>query len=460
VRELVDYQAARQQLPEARQRLAYEQQQLARLQAERSSAQRAAGSARGPDPLRAQQETVAEAQEQLDKLDAQVAAIERDPQRAALAGEHPAIGADVLAETARLHAGDEENRRLWKSFLPACQQDIERIYRRLGVTFDVTLGESFYQDRLAPLVDDLVRRGIAAESDGATCIFLAGFDHPMLVRKRDGAFLYATTDLATIDYRVKTWQPDAMLYVVDARQSSHFAQLFAAARLIGYADVDFRHIAFGTVLGDDGRPFRTRSGDTVGLEGLLDEAERRALQIVSENDDAKPQPELSADERRRVAATVGIAAVKYADLSHNRTSDYVFSYDKMLATRGNTATYMQYAYARVRSIFRTGGVGVEALRRRAADAVRLEHPAERSLALGLLGLEEALAATETDFRPNLLTNYLFDLATRYSSFYQQCDVLRAGSDDVRTSRLLLCDLTARTLRLGMNLLGIDVIEKM
>ena len=189
------------------------------------------------------------------------------------------------------------------------------------------------------------------------CIFLAGQAVPMLVRKKDGAFLYGTTDLATIRYRLETWSPDAILYVVDHRQSLHFQQLFAAARLLGYQQVELEHVSFGTVLGDDGRPFKTRSGTTVGLEGLLDEAVRRALQIVSDNDDSKPDgPELSDDTRRAVAESVGIAALKYADLSQNRTSDYVFSYDKMLAMTGNTATYMQYAYARVRSIFAKGDV--------------------------------------------------------------------------------------------------------
>ena len=271
----------------------------------------------------------------------------------------------MLAETAKLHAGDPESRRLWQEFLPFCEDEIERMYRRLDVQFDHTLGESFYEDRLGPLVDELLQRGIARQSDGAVCIFLEGQKVPMIVRKKDGAFLYGTTDLATIRYRMETWRPDAILYVVDHRQSLHFQQLFAAARLLGYNDVELQHVSFGTVLGDDGRPFKTRSGDTVGLEGLLDEAVRRALEIVAANDDAKPDgPELSAQQRQQIAETVGIAALKYADLSQNRTSDYVFSYDKMLAMNGNTATYMQYAYARVRSIFAKGNVDVEALRQR------------------------------------------------------------------------------------------------
>ena len=377
-----------------------------------------------------------------------------------LSAQHPNINAAVLAETAKLHAGDVENRRLWQEFLPFCEDEIERMYKRLDVTFDHTLGESFYEDRLAATVDELLRRGIARESDGAICVFLEGHKTPMIVRKKDGAFLYGTTDLATIRYRMETWRPDAILYVVDHRQSLHFQQLFAAARLLGYGDVELQHVSFGTVLGDDGRPFKTRSGDTVGLEGLLDEAVRRALEIVSANDDAKPDgPELSAEQRRQVAETVGIASLKYADLSQNRTSDYVFSYDKMLAMNGNTATYMQYAYARVRSIFARGNVDIDSLRSSGA-AITLDSPAERALALELLRFCEALDLTVADYRPNQLTAYLFDLANRYSTFFEQCHVLRAESEELRRSRLLLCDLTARTIQKGLELLGIKVVEKM
>ncbi|MEN6406411.1 MAG: arginine--tRNA ligase [Thermoguttaceae bacterium] len=383
-----------------------------------------------------------------------------DAELSRLSAEHPHLHAAVLAETAKLHAGDPECRRLWGEFLPFCEDEIGRMYRRLGVTFDYTLGESFYEDRLAPLVDELLERGLARESDGAICIFLDGQKTPMLVRKKDGAFLYGTTDLATIRYRMETWNPDAILYVVDHRQSLHFQQLFAAAALLGYDRVELRHVSFGTVLGDDGRPFKTRSGDTVGLEGLLDEAVRRAMEIVSANDDAKPDgPELSTEQRQQVAETVGIAALKYADLSQNRTSDYVFSYDKMLAMNGNTATYLQYAYARVRSIFSRGGVDVEALRRSGAT-IRLDAPAERALALELLRFAEALEMTVADYRPNQLTAYLFDLANRYSTFFEQCHVLRAETEELRQSRLLLCDLTARTIRQGLELLGIQVVEKM
>jgi len=376
------------------------------------------------------------------------------------ADEHAEIGSAVLGETAKLHAGDPENLRLWREFLPECEQEIDRVYRRLNVSFDHTLGESFYNDYLESIVEGLIEQGIARESDGAICVFLEGEKVPMLIRKQDGAFLYATTDLATIRYRMETFRPDAILYVVDHRQGMHFKHLFATAALIGYGDVELRHVSFGTVLGNDGRPFKTRSGDTVGLEKLLDEAVRRAAEIVAANDDAKPDaPELSTEDRRRIAETVGIAALKYADLSHSRTSDYVFSFDKMLAMNGNTATYMQYAYARVQSIFRRGGIDIEAIRNDGA-AITLDSPAERSLGLELLRFSEALDLAVLDYRPNLLTGYLFDLAGRYSTFFEQCHVLRAESEELRNSRLLLCDRSARTIRKGLELLGIDVVEKM
>jgi len=374
--------------------------------------------------------------------------------------EHAQVDAAVLAETARLHAADAENRRLWEEFLPVCLAEIDRLYARLDIHFDHTLGESFYHERCAPLVEELIARGIARQSDGAICVFLEGHDVPMLVRKQDGAFLYATTDLATIRYRMETFRPDAILYVVDHRQSLHFEQLFAAARLMGYERVELTHVSFGTVLGEDGRPFKTRSGDVVELEGLLDEAVRRAGAIVAQNDDAKPGgPELSADERRRIAEIVGLGALKYADLSQNRTSDYVFSYDKMLAMNGNTATYMQYAYARVRSIFRKGGVDVQSLRHE-RPAVLLGTPAERALALELLRFGDALQQAAADYRPNLVTAYLFELANHYSTFFENCPVLKAPDPALRASRLLLCDLTARVIEQGLQLLGIKVVERM
>lgn len=403
---------------------------------------------------------LADARKEQESLTSKKAAVEADPQLAELAAAHPEIGARALDETAALHSGDAENQSLWKEFLPPCLEDIERIYRRLGVSFDHTLGESFYHDRLAAVVADLRDKNLAQQSDGAVCVFNEGQPAPMIVQKQDGAFLYATTDLATIQYRVETWQPHEVLYVVDHRQSLHFDQLFATAGRWGYESLGLQHIKFGTVLGDDGRPFKTRSGDTVGLDGLLDEAIKKAHAVVSAGDDAKPNgAELSADDRERISRVVGIAALKYADLSQNRESDYVFSYDKMLALNGNTATYMQYAYARVRNIFARGEVDPEALRAAGAKIV-VASAAERALGIELLRFSEALDETVADYRPNHLTSYLFELANRFSTFYNDCPVLKAETTEQRDSRLLLCDLTARTLRTGLSLLGIDVVEKM
>lgn len=376
-----------------------------------------------------------------------------------MATDDPAVGAAVLAETAALHAGDATNRALWDRFLPACLAEINGVYQRLGVSFDHTLGESFYEEALPGVVADLKAKGLAVESEGAMCVFIEGHEAPFIVQKKDGAFLYATTDLATIEYRLRQWRPDAILYIVDHRQSDHFKQLFATARRWGYADVELEHISFGTVLGDDDKPFKTRSGTSVGLMGLLDEAVERAHRIVCENDDARPEPLLSAEERQTVAERVGIGAIKYADLAHNRTSDYKFSYDKMLAMTGNTAAYMQYSYARVSSIFGKGGVDPGRLRL-SDGAISLDEPAERALGLAILQFSEALDRVTADYRPNYLTDYLFDLAGKYAAFFESCPVLKAPTDAVRTSRLLLCDLTARTIERGLGLLGIQTVERM
>lgn len=459
VNQLVDYHEGREKLAQLLEKVVRDEQAV-----ERQASQAATGDPqaekKAAKALKKLQTDLSESRKELKALEDKQAAIESSPQLSKLAAEHRDIGAAVLAETAKLHSGDAENLRLWREFMPPCLEAIEQVYRRLGVKFDVALGESFYHDRLAAVVKDLKTRGIARESDGAVCVFFEDSAVPMIVQKRDGAFLYATTDLATIQYRMETWSPDAILYVVDHRQSDHFKMLFAAARKWGCEQVEFQHISFGTVLGDDGRPFKTRSGDTVGLMGLLDEAVARAGQIVAENDDKKlGGAELSPDERREIAEKVGIAALKYADLSQNRTSDYVFSYDKMLAMNGNTATYMQYAYARVRSIFRKGSVDIDALRSSGA-ALSLGAPAERGLALAILRFSEALEFTLADYRPNQLTTYLFDLANAYSTFFEQCPVLKAETPELRDSRLLLCDLTARTLKQGLALLGIEVVEKM
>lgn len=404
--------------------------------------------------LREAEAELARREEELDGLRRSVASFEAKPGHLDLATEHPQLGAKALEETAKLHAGDPQNLALWKQYLPACLQELDLTYERLGVTFDHTLGESFYHDALGGVVAALQQAGIAKESEGALAVFLEGHEAPFLVRKRDGAYLYATTDLATIQYRVANWKPDAILYVVDHRQSLHFEQLFATARKWGYDSVELTHVAFGTVLGEDGKPYKTRSGSAVGLMGLLDEAVERALAI------ARQSPAIETDPERQTAAErIGIGAIKYADLAHNRTSDYVFSYDKMLAMQGNTAAYMQYSYARVRSIFTKGDVDPQTLR--TGDlAVEIKHPTERALALALLRFPEALERVASDYRPNHLTGYLFELASRYSEFFENCPVLKAEDPAARTSRLVLCDLTARTIERGLHLLGIEVVERM
>ena len=391
-----------------------------------------------------------------DAIQKLIADIESDPATNSLAPQHSDIAASVLAETAKLHEGDAENLELWERFLPHCRRDIQRIYQRLGVQFDHELGESFYHDRLEDVVASFEQQGLSRLSDGAVCVFIDGFETPMIIRKKDGAFLYATTDLATIAYRIESWKPDAMLYVVDHRQGEHFDKLFAASRLWGHENLEFQHVSFGTVLGADGKPFQTRAGDAVGLEGLLDEAESKALEVVQQN---KMGTDLDEEKCRRIAKVVGMGALKYADLAHNRTSDYVFSYEKMLSLRGNTATYCQYAYARTQSILARGKIDIEVLRESLAT-VNVEHAAERSLGLELLRFPDAVASVADEYRPNLLTNYLFELANRFATFFEACPVLKADNEEDRDSRLLLCDLTGRTLRQGLELLGIDVVDKM
>ena len=385
----------------------------------------------------------------------------------------PSVAEAARLETAKLHAGDAENVALWHQFMPWCLEDLNRIYRRLGVEFDHYLGESFYQPMLANTVTKLLDAGIAKRDQGAMAIFFPDptgkrdkndqpvmLYPPFVVQKSDGAFTYATSDLACIDYRVREFKPDVIVYVVDDRQSLHFQQLFAAAREAGYKDVGLVHVKFGKITGPDGKPFKTREGTVTGLTELLDEAISRSRKLVDELQAQEPEDERIPDaERNRIAEVVGLGAVKYADLSQNRISDYVYDEAKMIALQGDTAPYLQYAYARNRSIFRKGGVSPEGLSKNAPAAV-LEHASERALALKLLQYPEALEAAAFDYRPNVLANYLYDLANVYGGFFRDCPVLKAPSEELRNSRLALCELTARTLRAGLGLLGIGVVERM
>ena len=360
----------------------------------------------------------------------------------------------------RLQAGDKHCLDNWRQFLDASMHHCEDIYCRLGVllTRDDVRGESAYNDDLANVIADLQKAGLLTESQGAQCVFLPEFvgkdgsPLPLIVQKSDEGFLYATTDLAAVRYRAGTLKAQRVLYVVDARQSLHFRQMFAVARKAGFVpdSISLEHIAFGTMMGDDGKPFKTRSGGTVKLVELLDEAVERAYALVT----AK-SPEIPEAERRQIAQSVGVGGVKYADLSQNRTSDYVFSWDKMLSMEGNTAPYMQYAYARVQSIFRKG----EAVASPAGGAIEVAAPAERALAVKLLQFPETLEVVASECLPNLLCGYLYELAGAYMSFYESCPVL-SSAEPTRSSRLGLCRLTASTIQRGLNLLGIETLERM
>jgi arginyl-tRNA synthetase len=370
----------------------------------------------------------------------------------------------VREETARLQAGDPTNLELWRQFRSWSQEEFDRVYRMLDIRFDHTLGESDYNPMLPAVVRELEERGIAQPSEGALVVWFGEGEDPAIVRKRDGAFNYTATDLATIRYRMEHWHPDAILYVVGAPQALHFRNLFEIARRWGYDRVALEHIAFGSVLGADKKMLRTRAGENVSLEALLDEAVAEGARRYLETRDERKErgedlPDLSDEERRRIGEVVGLGAVKYADLSQNRTSDYVFSWDKMLSTEGNTATYMQYAYVRNRGIFRKGDVDVRPLREDPPPPV-WERPEERALVLQLLRFEEALQAAAADYKPNLITAYLWDLAKAYSGFFTNCPVLKAPTPELRQSRLLLCDLTARVIEQGLHLLGIRTVERM
>jgi arginyl-tRNA synthetase len=380
-----------------------------------------------------------------------------------LARSHAALAA-CRQETARLHEGDPENVRLWQTFMPWCMAELNEIYRRLDIHFEHMHGESFYNPMLPGVVEDLLKKGVAQVSEGAVVVFLEEDKPPALVRYRNGAFTYTTSDLATIRYRVDSWNPDESLYVVGLPQALHFKNLFAVARRWGYDRLHLEHVGFGSVLGADRKLFRTREGGTIELSALLDEAVERAGQAYGQSRQERRErgeevPELTPEERGTIEEAVGLGAVKYADLSQNRNSDYVFSWEKMLAMNGNTATYMQYAYARTRSILRKGEVDPEPLRRD-PPLPTLAQPQERALGLKLLQLDEVLADAGALLQPHLTTAYLWELSKSFSGFFQECPVLKAETPELRQSRLLLCDLTGRVIQLCLSLLGIRTVERM
>jgi len=393
----------------------------------------------------------------------------------------PEIREAVRQELVKLQSGDSENVSIWQQTVDLSMREFERTYELLDIHYDIQRGESFYNDRLPAVVDRLLKSGIAQISEGAVCVFFPEVpelaDKPIIIRKRDGGFNYATTDVATVDYRVGDLKANTVWYVVGAPQSLHFKQIFEIARREGYT-ADFRHITFGSILGENRKLMKTRSGENVALDDLLNEATTRARKIVEEKN-----PGLTDSEKSEIAQKIGIGAIKYADLCQYRMTDYIFSWDKMLSLHGNTAPYLQNAYVRIRSIFRKSQdwsppaeSGSEEARRHsdepptpipkspasyavATTKILLTEPAELALGKRLTQFAEVVPQVLNDFRPNVLANYLFELANNFHAFYEACPVLKAD-EPIRSSRLALSDLTGRVLKKGLELLGIKVPEKM
>ncbi|MUJ20768.1 arginine--tRNA ligase [Aliivibrio fischeri] len=361
----------------------------------------------------------------------------------------------------KLQSGDEFCAEMWKKLVDVTMVQNQRNYDRLNVslTRDNVMGESMYNSMLAPIVADLQKQGLAVESEGAQVVFLDEYKNkdgePMgvIVQKRDGGFLYTTTDIACAKYRYEELNADRVLYFIDSRQHQHLMQAWTIVRKAGYVpeSVSLEHHAFGMMLGKDGRPFKTRAGGTVRLADLLDEAEERATKLIEEKN-----KDLSAEEKAKIATTVAMAAVKYSDLSKHRTTDYIFDWDNMLAFEGNTAPYMQYAYTRVASIFSKAGLSMDEL----TGEVKIADEKEKALVAKLMQFEEAVQAVASEGQPHLMCAYLFELAGQFSSFYEACPILNNEDDAVKQSRLKLAALTAKTIKQGLELLGIETLERM
>ena len=360
---------------------------------------------------------------------------------------------EARASVVRLQAGEADELAWWHKLVGLSQAHFRPLYRRMDTTLTEAddCGESFYNAMLPKVVADLKAGGQAVETDGAVGVFIDGPEKaPLLVQKSGGGYLYGTTDLAAVRYRAGGLHATRVLYFVDARQAQHFSQVFRVAKAAGWADgVSLEHAAFGTILGKDGKPFKTRTGDTIKLKDLLDEAEERAGRVI-----AGKSPDLSDAEKRDIAHAVGVGAVKYGDLSKDRTSDYVFDFDTMLAMDGNTAPYLQYAYVRVRSIFRKAEAAFTP-----GVPIALQAPQELALGKHLVQFGDAVANVSRDLKPHLLCQYLYDLATLFSGFFENCPVLKSD-EPTRSQRLALCDLTARTLGVGLDLLGIEHPDRM
>ncbi|MCI1035241.1 arginine--tRNA ligase [Raoultella terrigena] len=374
---------------------------------------------------------------------------------------------EAFAERARsyvvkLQGGDEYFRQMWRQLVDITMSQNQITYDRLNVTLtrDDVMGESLYNPMLPGIVADLKAQGLAVESEGATVVFLDEYKNkdgePMgvIIQKKDGGYLYTTTDIACAKYRYETLHADRVLYYIDSRQHQHLMQAWTIVRKAGYVpgSVPLEHHMFGMMLGKDGKPFKTRAGGTVKLADLLDEALERARRLVAEKN-----PDMPADELEKLANAVGIGAVKYADLSKNRTTDYIFDWDNMLAFEGNTAPYMQYAYTRVLSVFRKAEIDESAL---AAAPVIITEDREAQLAARLLQFEETLTVVAREGTPHVMCAYLYDLAGLFSGFYEHCPILSAESEETRNSRLKLAQLTAKTLKTGLDTLGIETVERM
>ncbi|CDF54173.1 arginyl-tRNA synthetase [Salmonella enterica subsp. enterica serovar Bovismorbificans str. 3114] len=374
---------------------------------------------------------------------------------------------EAFAERARnyvvkLQSGDTYFREMWRKLVDITMTQNQITYDRLNVTLtrDDVMGESLYNPMLPGIVADLKAKGLAVESEGATVVFLDEFKNkegdPMgvIIQKKDGGYLYTTTDIACAKYRYETLHADRVLYYIDSRQHQHLMQAWTIVRKAGYVpdSVPLEHHMFGMMLGKDGKPFKTRAGGTVKLADLLDEALERARRLVAEKN-----PDMPADELEKLANAVGIGAVKYADLSKNRTTDYIFDWDNMLAFEGNTAPYMQYAYTRVLSVFRKADIDEQAL---ASAPVIISEDREAQLAARLLQFEETLTVVAREGTPHVMCAYLYDVAGLFSGFYEHCPILSAENDAIRNSRLKLAQLTAKTLKLGLDTLGIETVERM
>ncbi len=373
---------------------------------------------------------------------------------------------EVFAERARnyvvrLQGGDEYCRTMWRKLVDITMQQNQLTYQRLNVTLteDDIMGESLYNPMLPGIVADLKAKGLAVESEGATVVFLDEYKNkegePMgvIIQKKDGGYLYTTTDIACAKYRHEQLHANRVLYYIDSRQHQHLMQAWAIVRKAGYIpdSMSLEHHMFGMMLGKDGRPFKTRSGGTVRLTDLLDEAHERALTLIREKN-----PDMDEEELNNIARVVGIGAVKYADLSKNRTTDYIFDWDLMLSFEGNTAPYMQYAYTRVASIFKRAEIDESAL----TQPISLTQPHEKQLALRLVQFDETITQVAREGTPHVMCAYLYDLAQSFSGFYENCPILSAEDDNVRQSRLKLARLTARTLKQGLETLGIETVDRM